>query len=193
MKIFTIRPPEIKEGVGVEKLTLTNGVVIDTVQVGEQGRGRKLGVVPVKLLSEWDGKGGRALKNVTLGTTQSGNPKFYEIPAEEDKDEELVLVFRTSFGFRGHNYHYVVSQTGEKQQFDDYKGEDFKIITRGTIADGLAGCMAWGFQYVVIVKPPIKFFIQLTGRLYGHPGEFYVYVKETGVSILTPEEEALLD
>jgi len=192
MKIFTIKPPKIVEGVCVEKLTLTNGVVIDTVQVGETGRGRKLGVIPVKLLSEWDGKGGRVLKNVTLGTTQSGNPKFFEISAEDDKDEELVLVFRTRFGFRGHNYHYVVSQTGEKKQFDDYKGGDFKILTRGTVADGQAGCMAWGFQYVILMKPPMKFFVQLTGRLYGNPGEFNVYVEKTGVSILTPEEEALL-
>jgi len=192
MKIFTIRPPEILEGIGVEKLTLSNGVVIDTVQIGENGRGRKLGVVPVKLLTEWDGKGGRALKNVTLGTTQSGNPKFYEISAGEDKDEKFVLVFRTRFGFRGRNYHYTISPAGEKQQFGDVENEDFKLLVRGVVADGQAGCMAWGYQFIVVVKPPMKFYIQLTGRLYGHPGEFNVYVEKTGVSILIPEEEALL-
>ena len=192
MKIFTIRPPEVKEGVGVEKLTLLNGVVIDTIQVGEQGRGRKLGIVPVKLLTEWDGKGGRTLKNVTLGTTQSGNPKFYEIPAEEDKDEDVILVFRTRYVFRGHNYHYIIFSNGERWGFDNYIGPEFKVITKGIIADGQAGCMAWGSQYIIVVRPPMKFFVQLTGRLYGHPGEFYVYVKKDGVSILTPEEEALL-
>ncbi len=51
MKVFTIASGEVTEGARVDSFTLKGaGVTIPAIIVGEEGRGRKLGIVPVQLL-----------------------------------------------------------------------------------------------------------------------------------------------
>jgi len=209
MKIYTIEeklPLSVSEGAKVEKKTLSNGVVIDTVQVGEEGRGRQLGIIPVQLITPWDGEGDRIVKNVKLGTTLKGAPKFFETPAEGDNDEAIVLVVRTPIGHRGKNDHFIYYE--EKKYFLLYSDKlymqdtekynllpmpaNVKMLARGIIAQGLAGAMGAGEHFVFQITPPAKFQIKISGRLYGAPDTYNVYVEKSGVSVLTPEEEALL-
>ena len=51
MRVFTINSGEVVEGGRVTTFTLKGaGVSIPAIIVGEEGRGRKLGVLPVQLL-----------------------------------------------------------------------------------------------------------------------------------------------
>ena len=53
MKIFTIENGKVTEGARVDTFTLKSaGVSIPAILIGEEGRGRKLGVLPVQLLPE---------------------------------------------------------------------------------------------------------------------------------------------
>ena len=61
MKVFTIENGTRTEGARVETFTLQGaGVSIPAILIGEEGRGRKLGILPVQLLpdsyKEWQEK-----------------------------------------------------------------------------------------------------------------------------------------
>jgi hypothetical protein len=109
MKIFTIESGEVTEGARVDSFTLKGaGVTIPAIIVGEEGRGRKLGVLPVQLLPEsyagWKEKGYTHIHSATIGTTKAGKPKLFQT---EDADtlEKCICVFRTKIGSRGSNSH----------------------------------------------------------------------------------------
>ena len=53
MKVYTVENGKVAEGVRVDSFTLKGaGVTIPAIIVGEEGRGRKLGVLPVQLRPE---------------------------------------------------------------------------------------------------------------------------------------------
>jgi len=115
--IFTIENGKVKEGARVDSFTLKGvGVTIPAIIVGEEGRGRKLGVLPVHLLpddyKEWQENGYTYIHSAEVGETKAGRPKLFQI---EDADtlEKCICVFRTGIGFRGGNSH-----TGDKE--DEY-------------------------------------------------------------------------
>jgi len=109
MKIFTIRSGEVEEGARVGTFTLKGaGVSIPAIIVGEEGRGRELGVLPVQLLpgsyKEWQENGYTYIHFATVGTTKAGKPKLYQT---EDAGtlEKCICIFKTKIGFRGSNKH----------------------------------------------------------------------------------------
>ena len=109
MKIFTIESGEVVEGVRVDSFTLKGaGVSIPAILIGEEGRGRELGVIPVHLLpeqyKEWKEKGYTHIHSAEVGETKSGKPKLFQT---EDVDtlEKCICVFRTEIGVRGSNSH----------------------------------------------------------------------------------------
>ncbi len=112
-RIFTISSGDVSEGARVEKFTLAGaGVEIPAILVGEEGRGRELGVLPVELLPEqqkiWQEKGEVEIHFAAVGRTESGRVRLFQ--KEESTTEEKILgVFPTKIGFRGGNDH-----TGEK-------------------------------------------------------------------------------
>lgn len=117
MQIFTIKSGEVEGGVRVDSFTLKGaGVTIPAIIIGEEGRGRKLGVLPVQLLpeqyKEWKEKGYVYINFAEIGTTKAGKPKLFQT---EDADtlEKCICVFRTKIGFRGGNSH-----TGDRK--DEY-------------------------------------------------------------------------
>jgi len=62
IRVFTIREGKVTKGALVEKFSLKGaGMEIPAILVGEDGRGRKLGVLPVHLLPHqkevWEEKG----------------------------------------------------------------------------------------------------------------------------------------
>lgn len=109
MKIFTIESGALEEGARVDTLTLKGaGVSIPAIIIGEEGRGRKLGVLPVQLIpeqyKEWQEKGYTHIHSAEIGTTNIGKPKLFQA---EDADtlEKCICIFRTEIGFRGSNSH----------------------------------------------------------------------------------------
>ena len=114
MKIFTIENGDVTEGAMVDTFTLSNGVIaIPAILVGERGRGRQLGVLPVHLQSEqyteWKEKGKVRINFAAIGKTKSGNPKLFA--CNKSGSEKCICVFRTMIGFRGGNSH-----TGDKDR-----------------------------------------------------------------------------
>ena len=114
MKIFTIKSG-VERGVRVDSFTLKGaGVSIPAILIGEEGRGRKLGVLPVQLLpdayAEWKEKGRTHIHFAQVGATKAGKPKLFQT---EDADtlEKCICVFRTEIGFRGGNSH-----TGDRKE-----------------------------------------------------------------------------
>lgn len=109
IKIFTIKSGEISEGARVDSFTLKGaGITIPAIIIGEEGRGRKLGVLPVQLLpdayAEWKEKGYTYIHSATIGATKAGKPKLFQT-GDADTLEKCICIFRTKIGFRGSNSH----------------------------------------------------------------------------------------
>ena len=109
MKIYTVENGKVTEGVRVDSFTLKGaGVTIPAILVGEEGRGRKLGVLPVQLLpdsyNEWQEKGEVVITAAKVGKTKAGKPKLIEVSEVTDTGR-CVCVFKTKIGYRGGNSH----------------------------------------------------------------------------------------
>ena len=109
MRIFTIRSGEILEGVRVDAFTLKNvDVTIPAIIIGEEGRGRRLGVLPVELLpdsyEEWKENGYTHIYYAEIGATKAGRPKLLQTK-DTDTLEKCICVLRTMIGYRGSNSH----------------------------------------------------------------------------------------
>lgn len=124
MEIFTFSSGA-KEGAIVTTFTLKGGDKIPVIKVGESGRGRSLGVLPVKLLpasfAVWQETGQVEIRFAELAETGAGNPKLIE-SAEIGEIDKFIGVFRTGIGFRGGNSH-----TGDRHDTKcvaDYSLED---------------------------------------------------------------------
>lgn len=109
MKIYTIESGKVSEGARIDSFTLKGaGVTIPTIIVGEKGRGRELGVLPVSLLpeqqKEWEEKGEVFITAAEIGQTRAGKPKLIS-RAIPTTNEEVIVVFRTRIGYRGSNSH----------------------------------------------------------------------------------------
>lgn len=117
MRVFTINSGEISEGARVDSFTLKGaGITIPAIIVGEEGRGRKLGVLPVQLLpdsyAEWKENGYTHIYSAQVGETKSGKPKLFQTE-DTDTVEKCICIFKTKIGFRGSNSH-----TGDRK--DEY-------------------------------------------------------------------------
>ena len=115
MKIFTVENGKAIEGVRVDSFTLKGaGVTIPAITVGEEGRGRKLGVLPVQLLpnsyKEWQENGYTYIHSAEVGTTKAGKPKLFQTTEDADT-EKCICIFRTKIGYRGGNSH-----TGDRKE-----------------------------------------------------------------------------
>ena len=128
-KIFTIESGSIKEGAKVEKFVLKNAnLSIPAIIVGETGRGRRLGVLPVQLSEElrkkWE-EGEVGIFTAEVGQTRNGNPKLITASSKSVSNEKVICVFRTKIGFRGGNDH-TGDLAEEWWEFDKFYSEDAK-------------------------------------------------------------------
>jgi hypothetical protein len=202
MKIFTIESGEIREGVRVGSFTLKGaGVTIPAILIGEEGRGRRLGVLPVQLLpntyAEWQEKGYTHIHHCSAGTTKSGKPKLFQAE-DADTTEKCICVFRTMIGFRGANEHTGDRDGGTEEDrwgeehptFYAFPGE---IICEGVIAQGDAGRMGSGEQLVAVMPADIVFRTGYSGRLYGAPREHYYVFRDGQILSAIWEEREVAD
>lgn len=115
MKIFTVENGKVTEGARVDSFTLKGaGVTIPAIIIGEEGRGRQLGVLPVQLLpeqyKEWQENRHTYIYSATIGATKAGKPKLFQTE-NADTLEKCICVFRTMIGYRGGNEH-----TGDRKE-----------------------------------------------------------------------------
>jgi hypothetical protein len=202
MKIFTIKSGKVTEGVSVVSFTLKGaGVSIPALLVGEEGRGRRLGVLPVQLLPEqykkWQENGYMYIHFAEIGTTKAGKPKLFQ-KEYADTTEKCICVFRTMIGFRGGNSHTGDRDGGtekdywgeERPTFHPFPGE---VLCEGEIAQGAAGRMGSGSQIVAVMPANIVFRTAYRGRLYGEPAEHYYLYRDGQILSATWEEREVAD
>lgn len=191
MKIFTISSGNVTEGARVDSFTLKGAnITIPAIIIGEEGRGRKLGILPVQLLpdsyKEWQEKGTISIYSAEVGETKTGRPKLIE--ASEITDiEKCICVFRTKIGFRGSNRH-----TGDihGDEFLPFPGE---ILCEGIIAQGAAGRMGSGSQLVAVMPAEVVFRTAYRGRLYGAPDSHFYIFRDGQILSATWEEREVAE
>jgi|LFRM01.2.fsa_nt_gb hypothetical protein len=202
MKIFTIGSGKVTEGVRVDSFTLKGaGVTIPAILIGEEGRGRRLGVLPVQLLpdtyAEWQENGYAYIHSAKVGTTKSGKPKLFQTE-DADTTEKCICVFRTQIGYRGGNSHTGDRDGGmerdywgkERPTFHPFPGE---ILCEGIIAQGDAGRMGSGEQLVAVMPADTVFRTGYSGRLYGAPRAHYYVYRDGQLLSATWEERDVSD
>ena len=186
MKTYTIEDGQAKDGVLVQTKELSSGIKIPVVQIGEEGRGRQLSFLPVELNAssrvKFDAEGQVSINHISLGKTQKGGHKLIEA-ANTLTNDKCLIVFRTHIGFRGGNSH-----TGDRVPDFDPDNIEFlpfpcEILAEGRIAQGAAGGMGSGQQFIAVAEKNIVFRTRYSGRLYGAPSShYYLY---TGSQILS--------
>ncbi len=129
--LLTISSGSVTEGAQVTSLTLKGaGVTIPAILVGESGRGREVGALPVQLTStqeaEWQEKGTVAILAAEVGQTRAGKPKLFARETATT-DEKVICVFRTPIGFRGGNSH-TGDRMGEHWTLDHSGREGCRIL-----------------------------------------------------------------
>lgn len=217
MKVFTALNGKVTEGAKTEKIALKGaGVEIDAIVVGEEGRGRARGVLPVQ------GATGEILTHAVVGQTKSGRHKLIAQPQPGDGDA-CIVVFRTEGGFRGGASHtgdrnglYDVDVYGDRERrgisyedavahcqatgvhLDNLKPNGFLpfpgcALAEGMIADGAAGRMGGNKQIVAVMPRGVWFRTGYSGRLYGKPTAHYYRFDGDQLIAVTWDERQLME
>jgi hypothetical protein len=190
MKIATIENGKVSDGATVGKLSLKGACMeIPAIIVGEEGRGRAIGALPVQLdvsrMKEWERMGSVEIFHAEIGKTRKENPKL--IAKDDPEGDDIIVVLRTTIGYRGGNVH-----TGDRDGdgFMDFPGT---VIAAGVIAQGDAGRMGSGEQLVAIIRKGAVFRTGYSGRLYGGPSEHYYLYDGERVLACTKEEREIAE
>ena len=197
MQVFTVQNGQVERGAALHIHTLSNGMTIPVVAVGEEGRGRKQAMIPVANAPLADAEAPGRLLYADLGTTKSGGAKLIARQEPGTADTEAILVFRTGIGFRGSNAHtgdragWVCQKfatcrkegtgappaacpkcggTGFDLTFAPFPG---RVLATGVIAQGNAGNMGSGEQIIAVMPRGVVFRTAYSGRLYGEPADHY--------------------
>lgn len=170
LRVFTLSNGRVDAGAVVEQFKLTAGSVIPAILVGEQGRGRELGVLPVHLLPEqyreWQEKGSTTIHYAEVSQTKSGKPKLVQ-REQSDTDDAIITVCRTRFGFRGGCEH-----TGDrvdepcpnngKWMFPDWRGQCDLCHTSidDQPADGARRLHPEGKMHITFLPCPLEVLVE---------------------------------
>jgi len=150
--------------------------------VGEGGRGRKVGFLPVV-----GAEPGDRIVAASLHRTETGQP-YLVAAGVPTTDKAALLVVLADYGFRGSNsihgefvewrcqYCGKVETTEPQSEWCDcgrrildVEFRPLMVLVKGIIADGEAGRMASGEQAVILVRRGEKVYVDRSGRLYGRP------------------------
>lgn len=190
-RIFTVQHGSIADYAVVTKYSLKGAdVTVPAIIIGEAGRGRKLGILPVQLLPEsqraWENSGEVKIRAAKITKTRTNRPKLIEMQVASSK-QYAIVVFRTKHGFRGTCDHKGDRINDKHADFPGY------VLLKGVIADGAAGNMAWCTQKIVIVPKDTVFSELRSGRLYGAPGAHYYIFDGTKIITATWEEREVTE
>ena len=202
MKIYTVENGRISEGATVDTFKLSKAEIsIPAILVGEEGRGRRLGVLPVQLLpekyKEWQEGKDIMIYSAEVGETKAGKPKLIESSGIADT-EKCICVFRTRIGYRGANEHTGDRDGGTEEDFWGAEHPTFlpfpgEVLCEGKIAQGDAGRMGSGSQLVAVMPANIVFRTAYHGRLYGEPPEHYYLFRDGQLLSATWEEREVAE
>uniref|UniRef100_A0A6M3IYW6 Uncharacterized protein n=1 Tax=viral metagenome TaxID=1070528 RepID=A0A6M3IYW6_9ZZZZ len=189
-KVFTIASGTILEGAKVSDVTLSGGVKIQAIIIGEEGRGSWREIIPVQGLREDE----KDIFFAKIGETQSGKKKLLA-KSQADTDEKIICVFLTKIGFRGSNRHTGDRTPDWKEESGDFYPFSGEQLTEkpGVISQGAAGRMGSGQQLIALMPKNVVFRTCYGGRLYGAPSAHYY--KWTGSELLhaTWDERQILE
>lgn len=186
-KVFTVAAGEVTPGAQIQEFALKGAdTKIPAILIGEEGRGRKLGVLPVSGVAPKE-----TLLAAQIGQTRAGNPKL--IAVEKADDSAVIIVLRTPIGFRGSNVHSGDRAPGWTEDSPSYLPFPGQILVQGRIAQGDAGAMGSGDQYIALIPKGVVFRTAYTGRLYGAPGHHYYMWDGQKLLAATWQERALSD
>jgi hypothetical protein len=181
MKIYTVDRYGVNPFVEVTYRFLPDGSRHASFTIGESGRGRKLAIIPVVLRpssrTSWEVEGHVAVENVEVCRNFHGYVYLKELekPVEDDC---YLIVFRGWIGFRGSN------------SLTDYEGRALSknvVLAEGRIAQGEAGRMGAGSQWLLMVRVGDLLRYEVDGRLYGEPGSYVLACTSNG-PVLYEEE-----
>lgn len=209
--IFSVANGNASEGAEIRTFKLGNGGEILAILIGEEGRGRALGVLPVDGVTPPEeivisGLSGERrvrpplprLRYASRGVTRSGRPKLFAAEAA-NTDEAVIVVFNGDMGFRG-TYSVSGDDTGEYLCGADGSRVSIKkpmnnveTLVEGRIAQGAAGYAGSGTQRIVLLPRGVVLAERRTGRLYGAPGTHYVLWDGTYLHVRTRQERELAD
>lgn len=196
--IFTVERGVPERGAVVRRFELSDGTVIPAILIGERGRGRELGVLPVSGV-ELPESGHTMIYASGVAETRSGRKKLVAAP-EPNTDEAAVVVFRTVPGFRGGCSHTgdVIGVEENDDPFSPYSvryvfaplpGE---VLCEGYTAQGDAGRMGGGPQIVLLLPREAIVGVHRSGRLYGEPPTRYFVFDGNKLLVATYDERFLL-
>jgi hypothetical protein len=187
-KIFTVAAGEVTPGAQIQEFTLKGADTrIPAILIGEEGRGRRLGVLPVSGAAPKE-----TLLAAQIGQTRTGNPKL--IAASDGVDDSAVIVvLRTPIGFRGSNVHTGDRSPEWTEDTPNYLPFPGHTLVGGRIAQGEAGAMGSGDQYVALIPRGAVFRTAYTGRLYGAPTHHYYMWDGHKLLAATWQERALTE
>jgi len=141
------------------KITDTNEIII-----GEEGRGRKMIAVPLPAGTEIDKVEEYSIVSVVRRISTSHD------------DVVVALLIEDQSGFRG--TWWLCRDLSDN---DELNPEEIGyIIAKGWCAEGAAGRMGGGPEYLILARPG-KFIIHRKGRLYGDPEYIAVEIGGDGV------------
>lgn len=179
LRVFTAAAGKVDEGAAVQEVVLSSGAKISAVTIGEEGRGRRRGLLPVEWRGvEPGGEDGPRIRVAKIGASRAGKPKLLASDANNPSSEKALVVFRSPIGYRGSNRH------------GDGQGGPFPghIIAEGVIAQGDAGGMGSGEQLIAVLNRGVIVKVSYSGRLYCRPSAHYYVFDGERVLVATREE-----
>lgn len=174
-------------------------VEIPVVQVGEEGRGRHVGFVPVQLLptvyAEWQTKkdGEFILYYASVGTTKAGNPKLFQAEKPDSNAAHAVVAWETGIGYRGCNAHTGDRMPEWSEENKVYAPWPCIDLCNGEVANGAAGRAGSGMEYISLLPSGIVARASKQGRLYGRPGTYYYVFQGDRLKAATWEDRTAGD
>ena len=176
-RIWTVEDGRVEPGASIELVEL-GLITLKAVTVGQEGRGRHLGILPIVGAAE-------ALE-IDFGSLDfSGSRPKLKFETKSDTADAAIVVLKTGMGYQGGNSHSG-EEVGSEMPVK-------KIICCGQIAQGAAGSMGSGLQYIVLMPKDAIIRIERIGRLYGEPGVHFLNFDGERLIALTPEARELTD
>lgn len=190
MKVWTVDSNGAREGAEVARHELRGaGVSIDAILIGETGRGRELGVLPVAGFrgpkSPCPERGQRMWTGVSRchrcglpATSGEGNWHPLDDPRRTSESH--------SYGLHALERGEVEDRVLRHARVGETRSGDPELA-RGVIAQGDAGRAGSGEQWVLQMAEDTSAAIEIGGRLYGRPGSWVLEHRNGVVRFMTAE------
>jgi hypothetical protein len=212
MLVFEIAGKEVRTGAVLAHVAGGLAIV-----VGETGRGRQAGMLPVVSQTETE-----RIETVTLADANGSTIGVASDPVTSSG--AALLVMRSSIGYRGGNQHHgdldgepcahagrywnedvapvdgccplcgvevgVYSSKHPPARYLPFPGE---VLATGRIAQGTAGRMGSGEQLIAVMPRGVWFGVTRSGRLYGAPARFWYRFNGETVEVYTDQERRVLE